>query len=82
MVFANRRNVDRKTSFQATLGSVMDFLGVNRVDDANPLAPRMSPEKRRSTAAERPVDIWEVGTRRPLSAKLNHMLDTFFETFD
>lgn len=46
-----------KLSFHCWLDSVRVLRGVRRKDDAMPEAPRMSPEKRRRVAADRPMRL-------------------------
>jgi hypothetical protein len=54
MVEVNRKLL-RKTSFQCWEGSVIDFQGDTVTDETIPLAPRMSPVRRRRVPAERPM---------------------------
>jgi hypothetical protein len=50
-----KKNMPTKNSFHICDGSSSVFLGATTNEEAIPDAPRMSPLKRRSAAAERPM---------------------------
>ena len=50
-----KRKHAKKTSFQCCLESIIDDLSERTTDETIPEAPRTSPEKRRSIAADKPM---------------------------
>ena len=50
-----KKNIPTKNNFHCCVGSISVLRGATTNEEANPLAPRMSPLNNRRMAAERPI---------------------------